>query len=197
MPGEIPQISEVKRQMQEANNAPDEVKERMKTPLEVLPSDVEKFLHETGLTEFEESFKNEELSLNNILKLTDENLKDIGISKLRQRIQILESIENFKAKPDLGAQKQDEKTSGVDNKECRSETAANLTMSSKSQAIAGHSSDDCSRDEKDTIHMGTINTIDKNAYLEEDDGNKNNESAEKVKKVLIKRDLLDWLVTMY
>ena len=110
IPGDIPQISEIKRQLRDARNIPDEVKENMTTTLNSIPFDVEKFLSDAGLTEFEESFKNEELSLNNILKLTDENLKDIGISKLRQRIQILESIENFKAKPDLGAHQQDEKS---------------------------------------------------------------------------------------
>ena len=100
---------------------------------------LEKFIQETGLTDFEETFLNEELSLDNILKLTNENLKDIGISKLGQRIKILESIETFKAKTDLGGANQNEETTGTKSNE--SETAANLTMSSKSQATADYSFD--------------------------------------------------------
>merc|ERR1719427_2394233 len=115
IPGDIPQISEIKRQLRDARNIPDEVKENMTTTLYTIPSDVEKFLNDAGLTEFEETFTNEELSLDNILELNHDNLKEIGITKLGQRIRILKGIENFKAKSKTKLSKRTRILKGIEN----------------------------------------------------------------------------------
>jgi len=100
-----------------------------------IPSDVEKFLQETGLTELKETFKKEELSLDNILNLTHEYLKEIGIKKLDQRIKILKNIEEFKTKSvnvdSVATQVQKVNITGTKSNDGRWETAATLTLSSE------------------------------------------------------------------
>ena len=188
MPGEIPQISEVKRQMRKSENISDEVKDKMKTTLKVLPSNVEKFVREKGMTDFEETFTNEELSMDNIQKLTDD-LKDIGIRNFSQRIIILESIGTSEARADLNPTKQNEKTSETYSNESRFEKAANPTLSSNSQAEAEYPSDDCS--------YGDIDIEDNINSIEEQEGNKNKKAANKIKKVNQRHTFFGWLHGTY
>ena len=103
-----------------------------------FPSDLEQFLNDAGLTEFEETFKNEELSLDNILELNHDNLKEIGITKLGQRMRILKGIETFKAKSDkvdsVATKLEKANITGTESNDGRWETAATLTLTSEGPA---------------------------------------------------------------
>ena len=61
-----------------------------------LDKDVASFLARLNLTELSEIFAREELSLDDVLKLTNEELKDIGVDKLKTRKFIIEEAQKMK-----------------------------------------------------------------------------------------------------